>query len=1681
MSALLEDPVDVRIERWRKNLVDTSLRNRLLDVKESRLGCLRLMEPPSQTIFRTLVEAKGSFEVEVGPNGSASCATRAGPGAPAPAGKGRGDRSLMLIRTKAREAKREQGINVLFLTLGVLEWSSEGTQGQKVRSPLLLIPVDLARAGPLDPYVLRASGEVTVNPTLAHKLRSELSLSLPPMPEGPLDVAAYLEQVRRSFLRLGWEAADASYLGLFKFPKMCMYDELGQHREVAAGHPVIRALSGEAVEHDVIAPLLPGAGVDYQVLDADSSQQEAISMAVSGSSFVLQGPPGTGKSQTIANIIAEVVSRGRTVLFVSEKMAALEVVKKRLDARGLGDYCLEIHDHDARRQDVVDELSRCLSATAGSEPLASEQEELDRARSHLDEYMGALHQVRDGLGISYRELLSELTALRAAPELPMGFPNLERLGWKDLAPLHPLVRDVERYAPLLASDAVHPWSDCLEDSWKLSAQTEIAHQLSGLKMNAGRLRETLEGFCKDLDVEMPPHLKGVNDLIEHIRAVNLTAYPEEKWLASDPTPLLTLLDDTKAAYLGLGDRIAWLRQGYREDVLALDLHAMHGRFQNDYKGKLKRLFSINYRRDMGALRSLYRGQRKLKFEPAREDLEEIIQISDQVTELHALEGECGERLGKHFQGENTDWEKVRAAINWTKAYFDHYGTPRSPGIVRLLCSGPDELVGLKTKVDGLQDAAMRMEGSLSPLSARFDMGRLTAGRTVHEVPFEDIANWAQEHMDTMPRFQEWTEVQRVRKEARERGLGDLLVLSSQGTLPASGLWDGVRKRYLALWHDLILSRDRRLRDFDREAHERTIERFAELDRCHIDRAGARAKVVLDARRRELCDLASPELGSGLWVLKHEVSRKRNLRPVRELFSQAIEPIQALKPCLLMSPLSVSTFLDPSRVRFDLTIFDEASQVRPEDAIGSIMRAKQVIVVGDGKQLPPTDFFREVNDEDESVPDLESILDESSSALPQRMLRWHYRSRQESLIAFSNRRFYGGRLVTFPSATTDHDGLGVAFVHVPDGVYDRSRTRKNVREAEVVAEMVVEHLTGSTGGSLGVVAFSEPQQMAIIEELEKHVARRPSLGRLLSDEGEEGFFVKNLENVQGDERDVMIFSVGYGRDAQGKMYQNFGPLNKAGGERRLNVAITRARMHIKLVSSMLPEDVEATTAGTAALREYMAYARSADHEDAGAAKGGRTDGLQSDVRAWLESRGLVVEEQVGRSEARVDLAVADRNRPGNHVLGILLDGPSYLRAGAARDRERLRVDVLTGLGWSIHRLWSQEWIRDRDREGERALAALDRARALAAERSAEEERQRAAVLVVSPAMDDTYVEEMPAEAEGPVEMIVQDAPLPNAPVAEPVSPAQGSPALDAVDPAPLTAEPFVAEAGAPVTAIEAKMPTNIEVPVAEAVEALPSAEENIVPAEVAVTALPEPAEAVPAEMVGHVQPMLSAVEEAVNGEIERSLDSSGTAAPSDGVAEGMCPLYRRVDLREVPSLVRTYGEDQPTAMLEAVEIIVGQEGPVHLGVVRERVRELVSASTGKRAGNVDRATKQAVDALVEQGKVRAEGEFLWPAGLSEAPTRRCDGFRRDVDQVCDAEIEAMVYSLLPTDRPANMKEVIDGVSSLLGYKRSTPSIKKRVEHAVDDLDSKGAVASEEPDGKCAPPKAGAEGMDEEACP
>jgi very-short-patch-repair endonuclease len=519
-----------------------------------------------------------------------------------------------------------------------------------------------------------------------------------------------------------------------------------------------------------------------------------------------------------------------------------------------------------------------------------------------------------------------------------------------------------------------------------------------------------------------------------------------------------------------------------------------------------------------------------------------------------------------------------------------------------------------------------------------------------------------------------------------------------------------------------------LRDFDGAEHSRRVAEFRALDSGLIAASRLAIAAELDSKRPASGAAVSDESEPG--VLQRELKKKTRHMPLRKLFQRIPNLVQRLKPCFLMSPLSVAQYLPPEGRRFDLVVFDEASQIGTHDAIGSIARGGQAVIVGDSRQLPPTAFFQRGDSEDdapiddERVDELESVLDEAVAArFPERYLRWHYRSRHESLIRFSNAHYYENRLAVFPAAAGRVAELGVKWRHVADGVYEFGTSRTNPNEARALVEWLVEALRATPAGSrsFGVVTFSQPQQTLVMDLLDEARVKHPEIEPHFDANREEPVFVKNLENVQGDERDEILFSICYGKAADGKVRMNFGPLNQSGGERRLNVAVTRARRALRVFSTLTYDqiDVRRTTArGVHHLREFLRFAQ----EEAAAAatecagSGSHSSEFERSVGAALEALGHRVDSQVGCGRYRIDLAVRHPSRPGVHVLGVELDGDAYRSASTARDRDRLRAQVLANLGWTLHRVWSSDWWFDRERETKRLAAAVTAAIA-AGERAA----------------------------------------------------------------------------------------------------------------------------------------------------------------------------------------------------------------------------------------------------------------------------------------------------------------------------------------------------------------------------
>ncbi len=708
------------------------------------------------------------------------------------------------------------------------------------------------------------------------------------------------------------------------------------------------------------------------------------------------------------------------------------------------------------------------------------------------------------------------------------------------------------------------------------------------------------------------------------------------------------------------------------------------------------------------------------------ELEEIRHRAALVDRVHrerervqTQSAEWREVVGPSFAAEATDWEAIRGAARWIERLNTLTGGAIPSEVRRRLRLTTRTWPAFSTVEAGCD----RMRRAIEQLTSLFEQDRATAlGKVCKEGTFVEVRQLVERLAERVDELRDWTEWRAWRQRAERHGWGNFVDALVDAGVAAAKVMAAFGRSYWNRRLETLFAEEPELaEDLRGGAFQRWVDEFRHLDRKLV-RTGA-DRLIARRERDRTSHVSTP--GSEIDLLRREARKKRRHLPVRVLLSRIPTLLSDLKPCLMMSPLTVSHFLSPEHT-FDLVVFDEASQVPPQDAVNCIYRGAQLVVAGDSKQLPPTPFFQIAEldelapeeEDDSTQEDMESILDSCEALLPSHGLRWHYRSRSEPLIAFSNRQIYDGSLVTFPSAEQSTERMGIGFVHVADGVYDRGRSASNRREAQVAASRVMHHLTDGTRRSVGVIAFNSAQANAIGEELDLLKVRHPELERHFRGDRLDGVFVKHLEAVQGDERDVIVFSVGYGPDASGKFTTNFGPLNKDGGQRRLNVAVTRARERLELVSSVRSHDFQlsdSASAGARMLRDYVAYAEAhgeiESDEQAEEVVVGFPSPLEEQVAEAIIELGYHVVPSVGVGSFRIDLGVRAPGGDHRYLLGIECDGQGYAQTATARDRERLRHEVLDGLGWGpIHRIWSLDWVRNRFGEIARVREALSIAEA-----------------------------------------------------------------------------------------------------------------------------------------------------------------------------------------------------------------------------------------------------------------------------------------------------------------------------------------------------------------------------------
>lgn len=1373
---LREETPETRVDRWLRQLLDLTMRNRLLNAGRSSKRVMPLLAARAADVEDALSDGR-TFRLQPAPPEVAGIAEpsheelapiegllaegvrRGELFAPFPESELR-ERLLHLYR-EARTAREEGGASSLYLAVGSLVYREAKNPERERVAPLLLLPLDLTRESVRAGFRIGpGDDEPRVNVTLVESLRRDHDIDIvgvDPLPEDEsgVDVALVLRLFRDAVKHMpDWRVDDTLSLGMFSFAKYLLWRDLKERRgelgrsalvehlierphepfqggDSAGSFPDPRRLDEEVSAEEVFAPL-----------SYDSSQLSAILAAARGATMVLEGPPGTGKSQTITNLIAQAIGTGKTVLFVAEKLAALDVVHSRLEGLGLGPACLELHSSKASKKAVLAQFAEALDAGrvrgARRREWASIAAEVDGLRGRLNGHVAALHGERAS-GQSVHGMVAGGASARAAfeGEPLLDVPDPLGIDAETMARWRTAIGDLDDVGVRQAVGPDHPLLRVgrTETSPLIEASTRAA--LASFDAPAGafidavlELAELAGGDSSGID--SPEGWRALREVLAAAEALAPMGRVPDWLVSKDELDAIGRDIDTAralAAYEGETER------SFRASPESLDLDAMEelrrawigGGFFARWKAK---------RALASAFRGIARAEAgKIDVHAAVEALDRAQAAREQRVVLGASASHAPTLLGAAWRGAETDADAADARLALARRFHDAWrslveATRVAPAVASGLAAralGGEvaavdlERVGaaLDAALDGYHDAVAAVSEAAEPDAGAIHWHSLDGARAARD----EVRGWR----DGWGGLLGWTRWRAARARAMEAGLGPVVRAIEAGAAAPGDLAgrfaDEMRQR-LAL-HEV--SADDALKAFEGGEHERLLERFAALDAERLEAAREEVRQSVGSRRPKRADVEAAATGraaTGLGLLQREITKKARHIAIRRLLAELGEAAMDLKPCFLMSPMSVAQYLESDHPPFDLVVFDEASQIPVWDAIGAIARGRQAVIVGDPRQLPPTSFFaRGAASDDEldledGVEDLESILDECLAAgVPTRRLEWHYRSRDESLIAFSNERYYGGELVTFPSGA----GAGAAGVHsrfVEGGTYEKGRSRTNPTEARAVVAEVLERLRSpGASRSIGVVTFSQPQQTLIQDLFERAITEEPELERWFAEGEADGVFVKNLENVQGDERDLIVFSIGYGPDPSGRVSMNFGPLNKDGGERRLNVAVTRARREVLVFTSLRAADIDPARTSARGVRDLRAFLAFAERRSAARSAAervgadGQPDGLVASIAAELTARGHRTVTGIGRSGVRIDIGVVDPGDPSRFLLAIETDGANYRRSATARDRDRLRGDVLGSLGWRVHRVWAIDWWRDR----EAVLRGIDEALRTARER------------------------------------------------------------------------------------------------------------------------------------------------------------------------------------------------------------------------------------------------------------------------------------------------------------------------------------------------------------------------------
>lgn len=1238
---------------------------------------------------------------------------------------------------EAKTIEEEQGASVLFLAMGFLKYFESDSSSVERYAPLLLVPVNLNRTDNRATFTLKArDDDISSNECLSMMCREDFDIQLPDLNVNDDDwlPSVYFEDVTLAISgKPRWTVEpNRMALSFFSFGRFLMYRDL----DTAQAHTeVVQQLLIGANEPEGSAQTSITAPYEHQnldatyadprdlghILDADTSQTRVIAAAANNDDIVVQGPPGTGKSQTITNMIAVAVKQGKKVLFVAEKRAALDVVKKRLELCGLGPLCLELHSHKANRKAIYDDLRATLELGRPVDPAEEHYESLIDVRDRLNHLADLVHSVDETTGNTAYRLMGRIAFLvgKGTPLVEMDIPDLAQWTIAEFDERRALVASYVTSVSQHGSENEHVWRG-FNARLNVLTQQRLQTAIADTTAKIEGLRANFTQHAQDLNLDWTFTLRRCQrlcSLLEHLQAMpkSVPRLAADDLLVENLPAMQQLLELLKRYQTERDELRNAVSRAALEQDWETQLHAFKGASSSIF-----RIFNAAYRSAVNALKSVSLGKLPSSMDERQTLLERLHDAAELRREI-AVNDSLGRACFEHaWQQHDTEYESFDAIVEWVLDASDSLDSmDQLQTLVLTVNAGTPDLSNqaIGESLSAFIEAFTQLQ-SVSDL----DLNAAFSEVELDDISLNDILDRLIACNQNFDRLDGYQDLIAHGRALDSHGLQIVRQFIRNGALDLDTAVDSFTLLRSQVVIDNIFNQHPELNELQNVDRSELVERFQSLDGELQQLA---AQEIARTHYENMPRGASGKVG----VVRGELNKKRRQMPIRQLLNNAGDVIVAIKPIFLMSPLSVAQFLTIDGIKFDLLLIDEASQVKPAEALGCIARAKQLVVVGDQKQLPPTSFFdRQISGEDrfeesaeeldtgeliaQQSADMESILTLCDArGMQNEMLNWHYRSEHPSLIEVSNVEFYQEKLA-FPPSPHDSQTRGLQFEHVANGVYSRGKQRNNDIEADRVCERVVEFIQQDPSRTIGVVTLSTAQRDLVQQKMDRYCREMPDVESYCNPERDEPFFVKNLENVQGDERDVIFVSIGYGRDENGYFAQSFGPVSSEGGERRLNVLFTRARSACRIFASIKHEDIRLDAAkfdGPRILKRFLKYAETGDLDVPHSVTGEMDSPFEEDVAAVLQEHGFDVHPQVGSGGFRIDLAVVNPDDTRNYLIAIECDGARYHSSSWARERDRLRQQVLEGKGWVFHRIWSTDWFYSRDAEVKRLLDAIEQQR------------------------------------------------------------------------------------------------------------------------------------------------------------------------------------------------------------------------------------------------------------------------------------------------------------------------------------------------------------------------------------